>query len=226
MYAPKSCTPSLSSLFWAHCALNCQIQSLIDYEMTSRNGHCVSVPAPRLHGGQGGLPLIDSVHLNLPPEKIWCCGWSCWYCLQNALKIASSLAGCGWCSPWSMCMQLLPTKKSNQVWIGRMGMCFQSPSCVLSSFSDNANFLTKTLWTSLSGFALLQRAMFSSPPDLCAICSPTSATKSLAAEMHEVHEALASNENNLERAHFQSSIASLQVCSAHCSLIILDMEPV
>ena len=37
--------------------------------MTSRNGHCVSVPAPRLHGGQGGLPLIDSVHLNLPPEK-------------------------------------------------------------------------------------------------------------------------------------------------------------
>ena len=41
----------------------------MDYEMTSRNGHCVSVPAPRLRGGQGGLPLIDSVHLNLPPEK-------------------------------------------------------------------------------------------------------------------------------------------------------------
>ena len=175
-------------------------------------------PRPSSPWRTRGIALDRLSAPELASWKIWCCGWSCWYCLQNALKIASSLAGCGWCSPWSMCMQLLPTKKSNQVWIGRMGMCFQSPSCVLSSFSDNANFLTKTLWT--------QRAMFSSPPDLCAICSPTSATKSLAAEMHEVHEALASNESNLERAQFQSSIASLQVCSAHCSLIILDMEPV
>lgn len=136
------------------------------------------------------------------------------------------LSGCGWCSPWSMCMQLLPEKKTNQFLIGRIGMCFKSPSCALPTCSDNVNLLTKTLWTSLSGFVLLQRAIFSNPPDLWAVCSPTSATKSRAAEMHDVQEASASNESSLGRAQFQSTIASLQVCSANYSLIILEMEPI